>query len=78
MQDIQNIPPPDTNPSDIEDEFGDHSDYPDIDNIDRSETDVENIPVPPDRQSDSIPIEEPATGSVPIEEDDDDIRQRIL
>lgn len=72
MQDIQNIPPPDTSPSDIEDDFGSHSDFPDTDKTDRSETDVENIPVPPDRQDSSTPIEEPptTTNEEGIDEDD--------
>jgi hypothetical protein len=62
MQDIQNIPPPDANPLDIEDDFDSHSDYSDIDaERDNSKTDVESIPVPPDRQDESTPIEEPPT-----------------
>lgn len=50
MQDIQNIPNPDINSTDRDDDFGNHSD--------REETDVENIPLPPDEQTPS-PIEEP-------------------
>lgn len=62
MQDVQNIPAPDANPLDIEDNFDSHSDYPDIDTPrDNDNTDVESIPVPPDRQDDSTPIEEPPT-----------------
>lgn len=74
MQDIQNIPPPDSNPLDIEDNFGSHSDYPDIDAQDinaprdNENTDVEGIPVPPDRQDGATPIEEP-----PSSEDEEGI-----
>lgn len=65
MQDVQNIPAPDSNPLDIEDDFDSHSDYPDIDaERDNRDTDVESIPVPPDRQDESTPIEEPPTTDV--------------
>lgn len=53
MQDVQNIPPPDVNPTEREDDFGNHSDIKqDLDN------DEETIPVPPDQEP-VAPIKEP-------------------
>ncbi len=58
MQDVQNIPNPDINSTERNDDFGSHSDV----NRDVPNTDVEqpksNIPVPPDRGA-NVPIEEP-------------------
>ena len=58
MQDVQNIPNPDVNSTERDDDFGSHSDVP----SDLPNTDVEQpkdrMPVPPDRQQDA-PIEEP-------------------
>lgn len=53
MQDIQNIPNPDVNSPDAGDDFNSH---PRNEDVERPE---EDIPVPPDRQQDNIPIEEP-------------------
>jgi len=69
MQDIQNIPNPDVNSPERDDDFGGHSDV----EQDRANNDVERedeaIPVPPDRQP-SVPIEEPPeTNKPPIGED---------
>ena len=63
MQDVQNIPPPDANPTERDDDFGNHSDIEqDLDND-------ETIPVPPDQQP-AVPIEEPPDADKPpIEED---------
>ena len=56
MQDIQNIPNPDVNSTEREDDFGNHSD------IERenesSNSDTENIPLPPTEPKPS-PVEEP-------------------
>lgn len=85
MQDIQNIPPPNATPLDIEDNFGSHSDYPNIEAQqdidaprDNSDTDVESIPVPPDRQDESTPIEEPPTTDVEGIDEDSDNPQQIV
>lgn len=71
MQDVQNIPNPDINSYDqIEDDFNNHSDTPDISRGDENRTNIEQ-PVPPDRQQGNHPIEEPpsTTDKAPIEED---------
>ena len=72
MQDVQNIPNPDVSTVNTEDDFGSHSDYPEIDaERDNTNTDIENIPVPPDRQDESTPIEEPPTSTDEEGIDDD-------
>jgi hypothetical protein len=55
MQEIQNIPNPDVNSTEREDDFGNHSD---IERENESGSGIENIPLPPDKPL-SAPIEEP-------------------
>lgn len=55
MQDIQNIPNPDVNSTEREDEFGNHSD---IERENESKSDIKNIPLPTDKPK-PAPIEEP-------------------
>lgn len=66
MQDIQNIPPPDVNPTERDDDFSSHSDIEqDLDND-------EAIPVPPDKEP-TVPIKEPPDiNKSPIDEDEDE------
>ena len=52
MQDVQNIPNPDVNSNNMEDDFDTH---PRNQDIERPE---EDIPVPPDQER-NVPIEEP-------------------
>lgn len=68
MQDVQNIPPPDVNPSERDDDFGNHSDIKqDLDNEDENP-----IPVPPDQQP-VVPIKEPPdVNKSPIDEDNEE------
>ena len=64
MQDVQNIPNPDVDSFENEDDFGSHSDvHPDSpisDNVPDSNNEIthEEIPVPPDSRQ-NVPIEEP-------------------
>ena len=66
MQDVQNIPNPDVNSTETEDDFGSHS---------RTNQDVErpeeDIPLPPEGHR-NVPVEEPPTerDNSPVEEDD--------
>lgn len=79
MQDLQNIPNPDGDELGIEDDFDSHSDYPDIDQIDSSNNpDVDDIPVPPDKEP-AYPVEEPPTGieNPPVEEDEDELKRIV-
>ena len=82
MQDVQNIPNPDVNSTETNDDFGSHSaveqelDQTDIENPNNEgrtgndiERENETIPVPPDTESRS-PIEEP-----PDDEKDSPIRE---
>ena len=55
MQDIQNIPNPDVNSTEREDQFGNHSD---IERENESNKNVETIPLPPAERR-SAQIEEP-------------------
>lgn len=85
MQDVQNIPNPDINSTETNDDFGSHSDVEqELDQTDiespnhgeRSGGDVERedetIPVPPDSEP-SAPVEEPPdVNSSPIDEDSDE------
>jgi hypothetical protein len=85
MQDVQNIPTPDVNSTETNDDFGSHSDVEqeldrtDIENPnhgERSGGDVERedktMPVPPDSEP-SAPVEEPPdVNSPPIDEDSDE------
>lgn len=58
MQDVQNIPPPDVNSTERDDDFGSHSEInPDWNNQD-IEKPNESVPIPSDRQP-TVPIEEP-------------------
>ncbi|MDQ3087434.1 MAG: hypothetical protein M3Q78_02420 [Acidobacteriota bacterium] len=66
MQDIQNIPPPDVNPTERDEDFGSHSD------IDQDLDNDEAIPVPPDQQP-AVPIKEPPdVNKSPIGEDENE------
>lgn len=78
MQDIQNIPNPDVNSVETEDDFGSHSNYPDIDKTDVENPDVDDIPLPPDRQP-ARPIEEPRSDveKPPIDENEDAPKQIV-
>jgi hypothetical protein len=83
MQDVQNIPNPDVNSTETDEDFGSHSgieQVPDSDDIENPEagerigSDVERedetIPVSPDTEPQQAPIEEPPdVNSPPIEED---------
>lgn len=53
MQDIQNIPNPDVNSPDAGDDFNSHPRNEDVERPD------EDIPVPPDQQRGTVPVEEP-------------------
>ena len=55
MQDIQNIPNPDVNSTEREDDFGNHSD---IERENESNENVEDIPLPPNEPK-PAPVEEP-------------------
>lgn len=61
MQDIQNIPNPDVNSPETNDDFGNHSER----------EDVENIPLPGDEPKPASIEEPPDTDRAEIEEDDD-------
>lgn len=73
MQDVQNIPNPDVNSNENEDDFGTHSGG--NQDVERPE---EDIPVPPGSQP-NVPIEEPPTTEdrAPIEEDGETEPKRI-
>lgn len=79
MQDMQNIPNPDVNTVDVD---TDSQKRTDIESVhDESGYDSSGkIPVPPDRQADNIPIEEPPAtkDKAPIDEDGGDDIERIL
>jgi hypothetical protein len=57
MQDIQNIPNPDVNSTERDDEFGNHSDI-ERENESNSNSNVEDIPLPPNEPK-PAPVEEP-------------------
>lgn len=71
MQDVQNIPPPDVNSTERDEDFGNHSDI-------KQDSDNENdepIPVSPDQQP-SAPIKEPPDADkTPIGEENDSPKQ---
>lgn len=77
MQDVQNIPPPDVNSTDRDDDFGSHSAVEiDLDNED-IEKPNESIPVPPDQQP-AVPVEEPPNmDKVPIGDDGGEPKQIV-
>jgi len=59
MQDVQNIPAPDSEPNTTEEDFGNHpKNYPDVPSEDEGRESVEDIPLPPDQQP-AAPIEDP-------------------
>ena len=70
MQDVQNIPNPDVNSVEEDDNFGSHSDVQPDSRTDKDSQDMdierpsEDIPVPPDRQP-NAPVEDP-----PVNEDE--------
>ncbi|CAN5595601.1 hypothetical protein BH10ACI1_BH10ACI1_32150 [soil metagenome] len=74
MQDVQNIPNPDVNSTEREDEFGNHSD---VEHENDSQSKSEQIPLPHDEPKPS-PIEEPPNpDNVKIDEGKDEPK-RIL
>ena len=77
---ITNIPAPDDNSREIEDNFNDHSDYPDIGETGSENQDIENpnIPVPPGSKP-AVPVEEPPSSieRSPVDEDGD-TRTRLV
>ncbi|MEO8072354.1 MAG: hypothetical protein ABI686_03815 [Acidobacteriota bacterium] len=75
MQDVQNIPPPDTSSTTRDDDFGSHSAiHIDLDNEEVEKTN-ESIPLPPDQQP-AAPVEEPPnTKKAPVGEDSDEPKQ---
>jgi hypothetical protein len=78
MEDVQNIPPPDVNSVNNEDDFGSHSDYPDVDKTDVENPDVDDIPIPPDSEP-AYPVEEPPSDveRPPVEEDQNEPKQIV-
>ncbi|MBA3634217.1 MAG: hypothetical protein H0W58_15615 [Acidobacteria bacterium] len=77
MQDVQNIPPPDTNSTERDDDFGSHSAVEqDLDNDDIEQPD-EEIPVPPDQQP-AAPVQEPPNVNKPPVGEDKDEPRRIV
>jgi hypothetical protein len=78
MQDVQNIPNPDVNSINSEDDFGSHSDYPAIDRTDVENPDTDDIPVPPDGEP-AYPVKEPPSDveKPPVEEDRDAPKQIV-
>ncbi len=69
MQDVQNIPNPDVNSPERDDDFGSHSEVNQNNDIEQP---GEAIPVPPDKQP-AVPIEEPpGTDRPPVREDIDE------
>lgn len=93
MQDIQNIPNPDVNSTERDDDFGSHSDVEqesdrgDIENPhsdgdeERRRGDVERedeaIPVPPDAQP-AVPIEDPPDANNPPVGENENEPERIV
>jgi hypothetical protein len=80
MQDVQNIPNPDVNSRDVEDDLGSHAGIKpnprsDADDIERPDED-DTIPVPPDQEP-SYPVEEPPGRDGPPVGDVDDSPKRI-
>ena len=73
MQDIQNIPNPDVNSPDADEDFGSHEGVqPGRDGTDiERPRDDEAIPVPPDQQP-TVPIEDPPGSNEPPVGDVDD------
>lgn len=73
MQDIQNIPNPDVNSTERDDDFGSHSDVEQV----HDESEENKIPLPDDEPK-PAPIEEPpSTERTEIDEETDE-PQRIL
>ncbi len=73
MQDVQNIPPPDVNSPDRENDFGNHSDI----EQDLNNENSRSIPVPPDQQP-AVPIEEPQDDKNSPVGDDENEPKRIV
>ena len=63
MQDVQNIPNPDVNSTEHEDDFGNHSDI----EGENDNSDTENIPLPPNEPK-PAPVEEPPADNPKVEE----------
>lgn len=84
MQDIQNIPNPDVDSLENDEDFGSHSEVGPDSRTDKDSQDfdierpAEDIPVPPDDRQ-RVPVEEPPseTEKAPINEDNTE-RQRLV
>lgn len=77
MQDVQNIPNPDVNSTEREDEFGNHSGVEQDPGTDETGHGSEVIPVPPDVEP-TVPVEDPpGTDKPPIGEDGETEPERI-
>ncbi len=78
MQDVQNIPIPDVNSTERDDDFGSHSDVEQNPANNDVEREDEAIPVPTDRQP-AVPIEDPpGTNEPPVGDDSRNEPVRIL
>lgn len=77
MQDVQNIPPPDTSPTTRDDDFGNHSAIDiDLDSEEIKKPD-ESIPIPSDQPL-PAPVEEPPDiDRVPVGEDSGEPKQIV-
>ncbi len=73
MQDVQNIPNPDVNSPEQDDDFGSHSE---VDRNNDIEQPDDTIPVPPDTQP-AAPIEEPPETNRPRIDEDQNEPKRI-
>lgn len=67
MQDVQNIPNPDVNSTEREDEFGNHSDI-ERENESNRTNNVEDVPLPPDEPRPPSIEEPPETEKPAIDE----------
>jgi hypothetical protein len=72
MQDVQNIPNPDVNSTEHDDDFGSHSDFPNTD-VEQSN----DLPVPPDTER-AVPVEEPPETDRPAIEEDDSGPKKLV
>ena len=65
MQDMQNIPNPDVNSTERDDDFGNHSD---VERENESSSETENIPLPPTEPPPASIEEPPDTDKASIDE----------
>ncbi|HQU86134.1 MAG TPA: hypothetical protein PKY59_23605 [Pyrinomonadaceae bacterium] len=78
MQDVQNIPNPDVNSVEENEDFGNHSELEQNGQNPDVEQPTEDIPVPLDSRP-SAPVEEPPESEEPpIKDDNTDTTKRIL